>query len=126
LEQLVDDFSAQMKPFMNSLLPLIWKNIVALQPTYLANYVNPGEDGNEAEEIDSDGNIQDIQAMLFSIFNTIAIASERKALKGFFSENGHATEFLCQLVSSGLLFAQITAGQVSLEAQRFYHRISED
>ncbi|KAJ3415648.1 Importin 9, partial [Chytridiales sp. JEL 0842] len=112
IEQLVNDFSHQMKPYMNELLPLIWNNVLALQPSYLANYVNPGDEGNEAEDIDSDGNIQDIQAMLFSIFNTFSIASDRKSLKGLFSVDGHASDFMSQLVSSGLLFSQITAGQI--------------
>ncbi|KAI9328762.1 armadillo-type protein [Zopfochytrium polystomum] len=106
IERLSENFMSRLKPFLVDLVPLLWRNLKDPLPRFLESIVTP----NDEADLDLDPN--DITLMLFSLFTLLDKLLEKKAFKQFVATRKSPTPFFTDLVTSSILYAQITTSQL--------------
>ncbi|KAI8619957.1 armadillo-type protein, partial [Chytriomyces sp. MP71] len=114
IEYLVCNFSKPMAPYFPEVYPLVWRTATALFPIYSATTIATNDDVDAVEEVDTDGDVQGIQSLLFNVFSILGVGAESKVLDAMFvtSPGGPASDFLKSLVEAAVSYAQITDGQI--------------
>ncbi|KAJ3327723.1 Importin 9 [Blyttiomyces sp. JEL0837] len=121
LETLLETCPNQMKPYMPNLIPLVWKHIQTLQPVYLATIINSQEGDDDIHggvyEQDSDGDVQGVTQLLFTLFAILGVAVMKSSLKKFFvvEADGKAEEpsdLLKEIIGAAFVYGHISNSQI--------------
>ncbi|KAI8821647.1 armadillo-type protein [Fimicolochytrium jonesii] len=111
--KLLKQFPKLMATYITEFLEPIWNHLVALQPQYVRERVNPDDDVIETEDVDSDGEILGFESLLYSLLEFMQIVAKKRHLRHFFSSGvsgaREAGQLLPQLVGVCLTYLQITA-----------------
>ncbi|KAJ3249603.1 Importin 9 [Chytriomyces hyalinus] len=115
IEFLASDFPIPMKTYLPETIPIVWRTASALFPIYSSTSIVVNDHIEAAEEVDTDGDVQGIQSLLFNIFSILGITAEMKSMGPMFvvPESGAPSDFLRGLVEAAVSYAQITDGQIA-------------
>ncbi|KAI9307964.1 armadillo-type protein [Cunninghamella echinulata] len=108
---LSSEFSKYILPALPQLFEPIWHDLYNLRNRYVQEFVI--DSGDVAETfLDSDGNEIGFQSLLYSLFDFVAAACNKKSVRPLFIGNDNGpTEFFEQLLYVSIIYMQITQEQ---------------
>ncbi|KAI8921286.1 armadillo-type protein [Powellomyces hirtus] len=113
--KLVKQFPKSMSSYIARFLEPVWKHLLHFQPRYLSELVNPPDDVDSTEDVDSDGEVLGFESLLYSLLEFVQLVARKRSFRHLFSVQPaegmvrNAGQFLTELVDVCLTYYQITA-----------------
>ena len=120
--KLLKEFPKQMVPFIDTFIEPVWNHLLHLQPRYMSERGNASEVDDVDENVDSDGQIINLDSLIYELMQFLESvqfkAAKKPQLRAMFTTatakgaKKGPSDFIKQLLAVVLRYMQVTTEMV--------------